>query len=38
LVCVVDRAVYTRNRHFRMAWSCKFGKTAVLTPTDRYVM
>ncbi|KAL6780298.1 hypothetical protein ACKKBF_B13675 [Auxenochlorella protothecoides x Auxenochlorella symbiontica] len=26
----VDTAVYTRNRHFRMAGSCKGGKTAVL--------
>lgn len=25
-----------RNRHFRMAWSCKGGKAAVLVPTRRF--
>lgn len=32
----VDIAVYTRNRHFRLPFSCKGGKTAVLRPTQRY--
>lgn len=32
----VDTAVYTRNRHFRLAYSCKGGKTAVLCPTQRF--
>ncbi len=25
-----------RNRHFRMVWSCKGGKAAVLVPTRRF--
>ncbi|KAL0038505.1 hypothetical protein WJX77_008798 [Trebouxia sp. C0004] len=33
---LVDTAVYTRNRHFRLIWSCKAGKTHVLTPTPRF--
>lgn len=32
----VDTAVYSRNRHFRMAFSCKGGKAAVLKPTRRF--
>jgi hypothetical protein len=32
----VDIAVYTRNRHFRLPFSCKGGKTAVLKPTQRF--
>jgi hypothetical protein len=35
--CVADPAVYTRSRHFRMIWSCKGGKGAVLRPTARYM-
>jgi hypothetical protein len=35
-VCAVDRAVYTRNRHFRLWWSSKGGKAAVLRLTDRF--
>jgi len=31
--CVIDLGVYTRNRHFRMLGSCKFGRTATLQPT-----
>lgn len=34
--CFVDTAVYTRNRHFRLAYSCKGGKTAILRPTNRF--
>ena len=34
----VDTAVYTKNRHFRLAYSCKGGKAAVLMPTGRYAM
>ncbi|GAX81169.1 hypothetical protein CEUSTIGMA_g8602.t1 [Chlamydomonas eustigma] len=34
--CVVDQAVYSRMRHFRMLWNCKGGKMAVLQPTGRY--
>ncbi|KDD71281.1 hypothetical protein H632_c5388p0, partial [Helicosporidium sp. ATCC 50920] len=34
--CVVDTSVYSRNRHFRLPWSCKAGKTAVLVPTARF--
>ena len=34
-VSAVDMAVYSRMRHFRMVWSCKGGKTAVLQPTHR---
>ncbi|KAI8465538.1 MAG: hypothetical protein J3K34DRAFT_461346 [Monoraphidium minutum] len=37
-VCVVDKGVYTKNRHFRLPWSCKGGKTALLEPTARFVM
>ena len=33
---LVDCAVYTRNRHFRMLGCCKAGKAAVLAPTRRY--
>lgn len=36
LVSFVDSAVYSRNRHFRMVYSCKGGKSAVLRPTDRF--
>jgi hypothetical protein len=32
----IDEAVYTRNRAFRLPYSCKFGKTARLLPTSRY--
>jgi hypothetical protein len=32
----VDIAVYTRNRHFRLPFSCKGGKSAVLRPTQRF--
>lgn len=32
---VVDMAVYSRMRHFRIAGSCKGGKKAVLLPTRR---
>lgn len=32
----VDVAVYTRNRHFRLVYSCKGGKSAVLRPTERF--
>lgn len=34
----VDTAVYTKNRLFRMVYSCKGGKQACLMPTDRFVM
>ncbi|KAL3161988.1 hypothetical protein ABBQ38_009063 [Trebouxia sp. C0009 RCD-2024] len=33
---LVDTAVYTRNRHFRLIWSCKAGKAQVLNPTNRF--
>ena len=33
---LVDAAVYSRNRHFRLVWSCKGGKAAVLVPTPRF--
>ena len=33
---LVDCAVYSRNRHFRMLGCCKAGKAAVLAPTARY--
>lgn len=33
--CFVDLAVYTRNRHFRLAYCCKGGKAAVLRPIER---
>ncbi|KAK9825930.1 hypothetical protein WJX81_007732 [Elliptochloris bilobata] len=33
---VVDTAVYTRNRHFRVLWSSKGGKSAVLKATGRF--
>eukprot|EP00955_Chlamydomonas_euryale_P064286 358923-Chlamydomonas_euryale.AAC.2 len=36
-VSAVDMAVYSRMRHFRMLWSCKGGKQAVLMPTKRCV-
>ena len=32
----VDAAVYSRNSHFRLVWSCKGGKAAVLVPTRRF--
>jgi hypothetical protein len=32
----VDTAVYTRNRHFRLAYSSKGGKSAALRPTGRF--
>ena len=35
-VCVIDSAVYSRNRHFRMVYCCKGGKAAILRPTDRF--
>ena len=35
-VSFVDTAVYTKNRHFRMVYSCKGGKSAVLRPTHRF--
>jgi hypothetical protein len=35
-VSFVDTAVYTKNRHFRLVYSNKGGKTAVLKPTERY--
>ncbi|KAG2487096.1 hypothetical protein HYH03_014209 [Edaphochlamys debaryana] len=35
---MVDPAVYSRCRHFRMLWSCKGGKRAVLRPTNRYML
>ena len=38
LVCFVDTAVYTKNRHFRLIWSSKGGKRAVLEPTIRFAM
>jgi hypothetical protein len=38
LVCFVDSAVYTKNRHFRLIWSSKGGKKAVLEPTTRFAM
>jgi len=34
----VDTAVYTKNRHFRLVYSCKGGKNAVLMPTNRYAL
>lgn len=37
-VCVVDKGVYTKNRHFRMVWCCKGGKAALLEPTGRFAM
>jgi hypothetical protein len=33
---IVDTAVYTKNRHFRVLWSSKGGKAAVLAPTGRH--
>ena len=38
LVYAVDTGVYTKNRHFRLPYSCKGGKTAVLMPTLRFAM
>ncbi len=38
LVCIVDPAVYTKNRHFRLVWSSKGGKVATLEPTGRFAM
>ncbi|KAG7669947.1 hypothetical protein Ndes2437B_g06151 [Nannochloris sp. 'desiccata'] len=35
-VSFVDTAVYTKNRHFRLVYSSKGGKTAILKPTERY--
>jgi hypothetical protein len=35
-VSFVDTAVYTKNRHFRLVYSSKGGKTASLQPTERY--
>lgn len=34
----VDTAVYTNNRLFRLAYSCKVGKTNNLMPTRRFAM
>ena len=34
-VCVVDKGVYTRNRHFRLPWCCTGGKDALREPTAR---
>ena len=34
----VDTGVYTKNRHFRIVYSCKGGKNAVLMPTNRYAL
>jgi hypothetical protein len=31
---IVDLAVYSRHRQFRIVGSCKFGKTAILQPTQ----
>ncbi|KAL4429588.1 hypothetical protein ABPG77_008637 [Micractinium sp. CCAP 211/92] len=33
---IVDTAVYSKNRHWRMSYCCKGGKAAVLAPTRRY--
>ncbi|EFN54394.1 hypothetical protein CHLNCDRAFT_135708 [Chlorella variabilis] len=33
---MVDMAVYSKNRHWRMSRCCKGGKEAVLHPTGRY--
>lgn len=33
---IVDGAVYSRNRNFRLLGSCKAGKQAVLLPSGRY--
>lgn len=33
---LIDEAVYSRNRAFRLPFSCKFGKTARLLPTPRF--
>ncbi|KAI3435784.1 hypothetical protein D9Q98_001842 [Chlorella vulgaris] len=33
---MVDTAVYSKNRHWRMSHCCKGGKAAVLRPTARY--
>lgn len=33
---IVDTAVYTKNRHFRVLWASKGGKAAVLAPTGRH--
>jgi len=32
--CLVDESVYTRNRCFRLVYSCKFGKTAIMRVTS----
>ena len=37
-VYFVDTAVYTKNRHFRLAYSCKGGRKATLMPTHRFAM
>lgn len=34
----VDTAVYTKNRHFRLVYSCKGGRKASLMPTHRFAM
>jgi hypothetical protein len=34
--CLVDTAVYTRNRHFRCVYSSKGGRAAALRPTARF--
>lgn len=34
VVNFIDTGVYTRNRMFRMFLSCKYGKTAILEPTE----
>lgn len=36
--CIVDKGVYTKNRHFRLPWCCKGGKSAQLEPTGRFAM
>jgi hypothetical protein len=38
MACVVDQGVYTKNRHFRLIWNCKGGKTVLLEPTTRFAM
>lgn len=34
----VDTAVYTKNRHFRLVYSCKGGRKVSLMPTHRFAM
>ncbi|GFR42911.1 hypothetical protein Agub_g3907, partial [Astrephomene gubernaculifera] len=35
---LVDPAVYSRTRHFRMLWCCKGGKSASLQPSARFAL